>query len=227
MKKYYQKYYILLFLFFSIPVSSHDLWIEKKENQWILNYGHILPHKTVQSPSQIKYNKDNIIQAYCFTNQMQEILIEKTPFFLPECKFYFIKFSSGYWTQTIEGLKNIHPSKTNSHLIDSWESYEILKQIHIWDDQIMVPLSNELEIIPLENVFQKEVGDKLKIQILLNKEPVAGIHVSYFDDIRGTTNSQGMFKIKIQKKGMQIIKTSIKIKRDINKIITSIFIFNL
>lgn len=229
MKKYYFKFFLIIALW---ELNSHDLWIEKKSNNiFELKYGHIYPHsKENYAPQSLPYNKESIKQALCITKaKKNKLSVLKSPLELPECEMYLIEFSTGFWTQTIEGLKNEAPEKIKTKIIDSWESTEYLKQIFSWDDSYLQAQGEGLEIIPLENPFKKNIGDKFLIQILYHNKPIQELPVAYGDDVRGITDKEGKYKIRLQKKGYQIIRTTLtnKSETNIKKIITSTLIFQL
>ncbi|MFN3604341.1 MAG: DUF4198 domain-containing protein [Leptonema sp. (in: bacteria)] len=235
MKKYYYKFFLLIGCFFisGFPILfCHDLWIEKKNHQFILQYGHILSHSNSDfNPKFLEYKKENVREIQCLKNyQIQKITISKVPIYLPECDIFFVEFTTGFWTQTLEGLKNEPPEKIPLKVLDAWESIEYLKQIYNWEENYHQLQGNPLEITPLENPFLKKVGDKIKVQVLYQKEPISNIPIAYGEDIRGVTDREGKFSIRLQKKGYQIIRTTLTKEAmgpRIKKIITSTLIFSL
>ncbi len=230
MKKYYYKVFLL---FIGIaPIVGHDLWIEKNQDHFELKYGHLYSHSlSDSSPRYLEYKKDNVKKIQCIKNNLiEKVQINKVPVLLPECDIFFIEFSTGFWVQTIEGLKNEHPENVKASIVNAWESIEYLKQIHNWKDNYHQIQNNGLEIVPLENPFLKKIGDKLKIQVFYNNTPVSEIPVAYGEDVRGVTNQEGKFSIRLHKGGYQIIRTTLTIKTNdpkVKQILTSTLIFKL
>lgn len=235
MKKYYHKFFLLIL--YTSTGWTHDLWIEQNQNNWFLRYGHILPHANHSIRSKyIDYSIKNIKQIFCIKRssndkiKKQEIEITSYPVILPECSLYFIKFSTGFWTQTSEGLKNEHPENVKENVIEAWESIEILKQIFSWSEEYRNYISDELEIVPLEDPLTKKLTRKILLKVFYKKIPVSGLPISYGNDIRGFTDKEGKFKIRLQKEGYQIIKTTMEIKNyqpNLKVIMTSALIFSL
>lgn len=78
------------------------------------------------------------------------------------------------------------------------------------DDVYQKRLGLKLEILPLENPYQKKIGDKLKFQVFFDGQPLAGKTV--FADNRQsetqkmTTDKNGKITMKIDRSGLWLVR---------------------
>ena len=89
--------------------------------------------------------------------------------------------------------------------------------VQIGDDKNAVPkarIGTKIEIVPLENPYTKKVGGDLKLQAWFNGRPLA-LKTIFADNRDGTdiktqnviTDEQGRFTIKLDRKGLWLIRT--------------------
>ncbi|ACN98533.1 DUF4198 domain-containing protein [Sulfurihydrogenibium azorense] len=205
MKKY------LILLLFSVGIAfSHDLWLEKKDNFYTLFYGHLNPSDNDQKS--IEYNPNSVFEIKCFSQDGKEksIKVERSyPLkIFGKCDSVFIGFSSGYWTKTPYGLKNLPKNQVHMPL-ESWKSVEYVKRL---DTDINKPLTANLEITPLDSIKNVKIGDKITFLVTLNAKPVKDTVVAYDEKPIGTTDDEGKINIRIKRSGIQNISTSLKLK---------------
>ncbi|WP_028949954.1 DUF4198 domain-containing protein [Sulfurihydrogenibium subterraneum] len=207
---------LLIPLLFSVGIAfSHDLWLEKKDNFYILFYGHLNPLDNEQRS--IEYNPDAVFEVKCFSQDGKEksIKVEKSyPLkIFGKCDAVFVGFSSGYWTKTPYGLKNLPKNQVQIPL-ESWKSVEYVKRL---DSDINKPLTANLEITPLNNIKNVKIGDKITFLVTLNGKPVRDTVVAYDEKPIGTTEEEGKINIRIKHGGIQNISTSLKLKEESEK----------
>lgn len=215
---------IILFYLSFIFTSSlvcHDLWLDAKDSNLILRYGHLFSRET----QELTYQSNQIQKVQCFDKKVKykwnyPLRLSKS------CPIHWIEFTTGFWTKTHTGLKNDHPKKFTDP-IDAWESWELLKYLQQWTSSYQKPFTDNLEIVPLENPLLLKEGDKIQLQVFYNYKPLSNVSVSYRDDVRGNTDSNGKIRIRLQEKGLQLIKVSYTIKGEIRKIYTSILSFKI
>ncbi|MCX7957595.1 MAG: DUF4198 domain-containing protein [Deltaproteobacteria bacterium] len=208
---------IILTLFF-ITVSSfaysHDLWIEEEDGSFKLLYGH--KHSSHGGDTIMEYKPEFVKYIKCLSNQKTEDIVPDGKYpvsFQRACDVVFIMFSSGYWTKTVYGTKNV--SKENEkQVIKSWESFESVKYIKNLSSKHQMPLSDDLEIVPLSDLSKIKTGDKLRLKVFFKGKPAKDVSVAYDDKVRGTTDSEGNINITLKKSGFQIISASLTEKGD-------------
>jgi nickel transport protein len=115
--------------------------------------------------------------------------------------------SSGYWTKTPYGTKNIPKNEAESP-ISGWLSYESVKHLAKWSEAFAAPLTGDLEIVPLHDPFSLGEGDKLRLLVALEGKPATGAIVVYDGKPRGETDSEGHVSIKLRRSGLQTILAS-------------------
>ncbi|MCX7760379.1 MAG: DUF4198 domain-containing protein [Hydrogenothermaceae bacterium] len=206
-----KKLVLALLLLFNISFS-HELWIEESENGYTLLYGHLNPQ--VGEDKFVKYSPENVLDVKCFDHQRKEknVKVEKVyPFkIVGKCDLLYILFSTGYWTKTPYGFKNLPKNKVNMP-IESWQSFESIKKLSSFID---TPLTDNLEISPLQNPFNIHVGEKLTVLVTYGKKPLKDVIVAYDGKPIGTTDDEGKINIRIKHPYQQYISTSYKIKSD-------------
>lgn len=208
--------YIFFITFFIIRIlHAHDLWIQKENQHYVLYYGHLNPKEN--ESKLIPYEPQNILRFDCFNKESKLITakIEKRyPAKLTgDCDVVFAIFSSGYWTKTIYGLKNL-PKNEVEKPIESWLSYESVKKIEVWSENFIKPLSDQLEITALQNPLNKKIGDKITFVVYYKQKPVKDLVVAYHEKPIGTTDEDGKINIRIKQNGLQMISATLKEKGD-------------
>ncbi len=224
----------MAFIFVLILISSlsfsHNMWIERQGNFYVLHYGH--RHSTHGGKKEIRYDSNNVLEVQCFDENLKaqkvDILKEYPLKIFGNCSNLYILFSSGYWTKTPYGTENLPKNKVKM-AVDSWLSYESIKYIENFPK--LNPISNKLEILPLNDVFSLKEGEKMRFKVFFNKKPISNVPVAYNGKPMGLTDEEGKINIKLRERGFQYIEVSYKEevkKEEMNKIIyTSILNFEV
>ncbi|GAB6072944.1 hypothetical protein JCM14244_13210 [Venenivibrio stagnispumantis] len=194
-----KKIVTFLFLIWSSLAFAHDLWIEKEDKNFVLYYGH-------RGIDFLKYNPENIIKIYCFDKNLNNVDFKiSNPYPVKingKCEGIYLLYSSGYWTKTPYGEKNLPKDKVDTP-IESWLSYESVKRIESFI--IPKPISDNLEIVALNDITKLKEGDKIRLQVFFNKRPISNIVVAYEDKPMGMTDEEGKINIRIKHSGFQNI----------------------
>ena len=193
----------------SLPVLPHDLWIERTGGAYTLYNGH--KHSGHGGDRVIPYGPAFVTQAQCFDTQGQVKHEAKgsSPFRLEgECAVLTIAASSGYWSKTPKGTHNV-PKDEARQVVKSWLSREWVKRLDVWSPALARPLTPGLELVSLEDPLQLVKGDKLRLQLTLDRQPVAGATVTYDGEPRGMTDEEGRINLRIQHGGFQMIAAGI------------------
>ncbi len=207
---------VILSLLLCSGLFAHDLWFVKDTTgMLVLKYGHV----THAHPGKknIVYDIRYIKEVRGFDSQGKEVKLYKSSGYPleiknPPCAVVAV-FSTGYWTKTVEGEKNL-PKDSVKMPIHSWLSYEYVKYINKWNANFERPLTNHLEITPLFNIYKVKKGDKVTFLVTMGKQPVKGAVVAYNGKPRGMTDRDGKINIRIREKGLQLIQATYKEKGD-------------
>jgi uncharacterized GH25 family protein len=124
-----------------------------------------------------------------------------------DCAVLYVLTSSGYWTKTTAGTKNLNKTEAAAPL-GSWQSFQSVKHIARWGPGAAGPLAAPLEIVPAENPFALTKGDKLTLRLLANGQPVADAMVSHDGRPRGQTDADGAVSIRVEQAGLQLIQAT-------------------
>lgn len=204
-----QPKFLVLLIFVAFCCSAHDLWLEKQQNIVKLLYGH--KHSSHGGDAYMEYEPNFVKEIYCWANGKVSLISfeKKYPVEIKEdCQAAFVLFSSGYWTKTVYGTKNV--SKENEkNVVKSWYSEESVKYIDKWDENLAKPFTNYLEIVPLVNLSKVKIGDKIRLLITFRGKPRSNVVVAYKDEPKGSTDDEGKINIRIKEPGFQIITASL------------------
>lgn len=199
------------FIFYIIYSNSyaHELWFTDENDAQILHYGHFTDgHQGAQS---IDYPATYLKQTICLDQNQQMLfpVISKTsPVQIKaECALTYVLLSSGFWTKTLEGAMNLPKNQIN-HSLKSWQSFESIKRIKIWNENFMKPISKILEFLPLQNPFFLTLGEKVSLKLVNNGNPVKNAIVLYMGQPRGQTDDNGEINIRLKEKGLQLIQAT-------------------
>ncbi len=204
---------LLLFLAcFPIPATSHDLWIDRNGPLHTLAYGH--ERSGHEGAKRLEYKPENVQQVHCFETSGQEIRAEQGkqyPVSLKgDCAASWFLLSSGYWSKTPYGTKNL-PKNEAGAVIDSWRSVEAVKRMDRWGAALASPMTQELELAPLDNPLTLKAGDKLRLRAYFQGKPAANVTVAYFGRPRGVSGADGAVNIRLTEPGFQLVQASLEL----------------
>lgn len=205
----------LVLTLLSPAIRAHDLWIERTGGAYTLYNGHKHTdhggHGGHGGDQVIHYGPAFVTQALCFDTQGQVKHEAKggSPFRLEgECAALTIAASSGFWSKTPKGTLNV-PKDEARQVVKSWLSLEWVKRLDAWSPALAMPLTPGLELVPLEDPLHLAKGDKLRLQLTLDRQPIAGATVTYDGEPRGLTDEGGRINLRIQHGGFQMIAAGI------------------
>ncbi len=203
---------VLLLILLFYTAQAHELWIEREGNLFVLLYGHIKPDRVEEAT--VRYLPEQVLSFECLDaegNRLKAELIKGYPLKLRgSCHMVQAVFSSGYWAKTPEGLKNL-PKDQVKDSIESWYSLEIARRINAWKPR-REPLSNELEIIPVESPSSLRVGEKFTVIAYYRGKPFRDVPVYHNGRIVGSTDEEGRINLRVREKGIQLVGVTVREK---------------
>lgn len=205
---------LLLALLGSTPahLQAHELWIEGDGHVRTLAYGH--EHNGHEGAEHLEYKPEYVKRAACFSAAGQEQKFElgtRYPVTLKgECAASWFLVSSGYWSKTPYGTKNL-PKGEAGTVITSWLSFESVKRLDAWSDALAHPLTQALELVPTNNPLALKTGDKLRLRAFFEGKPAANVTVAYFGKPRGVTGADGSINIRLGEPGLQLVEASLEL----------------
>ena len=202
---------VIMLLLAAGGVYAHDIWIEKSSGGYVLLYGHA-GHGGGESEI-VEYDPADVVRAICIDRAgtgVEAKIQDECPLRIGgSFASIYVLTSSGYWSETPFGLKNLPKDEAKSP-IRSWLSFESVKRIDVWGDGTSSPLTEDLEITPVRNPLILSRGDKVRLFVTIGGKPAAGVPVAYFDSTRGITDRKGRINIRLKFGGMQLIKATLK-----------------
>jgi nickel transport protein len=189
--------------------SAHDLWLEKENGGLALHYGH--KHSDHGGETFVEYPVEWVREALCFdaTGSRIPFQSEKThPYRMRgECAAAHVAISSGYWTKTPYGTQNL-PKDQARMPIESWLSHDSVKRFGEWAEALAKPLAAGLELTPLEDPLLLRKGEKLRLRVTFDGNPVQDAVVSYDGKPRGQPGADGEINIRVRHGGFQVIQAT-------------------
>lgn len=223
-----KRFLFCIALLASVPAGAHDLWMERDGGGVTLYYGH--RHAAHAGENLMEYDPGIVMSADCYSadgDTVTAAVSDRYPVHMATaCAVSCILVTTGYWTKTPYGTKNI-PKNQATYPLESWLSYESVKRIDGWNDAFARPLLRELDIVPLENPLKLKTGKKLRLLVTFGGEPVAGAVVSYRGSPRGTTGEDGTINVRIKESGFQIIQAGYSVPLGSDEADTIIYTANL
>lgn len=194
----------------ALPAIAHDLWVDGEATIHVLRYGH--ERSQHEGERQLAYAPDFVKQARCFGRDGREAKASLSAGYPAKlagtCAATIFSASSGFWTKTPYGTKN-EPKGSAAQVLESWQSFDMVKTLREWSPAFARPLTQELEITPLENPLLLKAGDKLSVRVTWRGQPRAGVAVAYHGNPRGTTGADGTVNIRLRDPGFQLIQASV------------------
>jgi nickel transport protein len=192
------------------PACAHDLWLEKEPGGLVLNYGH--KHSGHEGAQSMVYRPEWVKEALCFDEQGARVTFDAQaayPYRMRgECAAAWVMTSSGYWTKTPYGTENV-PKGEARMAIKSWLSFESVKRLDRWSAALSKSLTQGLEITSLNDPLALHEGDKLRLLITFEGQPVEGAVVAYDGKPRGESGADGAVNLRIQHGGFQVVQASL------------------
>jgi nickel transport protein len=189
---------------------AHDAWIEKKDGQFIVVYGHGTDTESYDA-AKVKEAK-----AYGADGKIIQVAVEKAGYPVmikskDKPALISMVFDNGFWAKTPDGWKN-KPKKDVPDAIETSQSLKYSKALLHWNNKFSKPLGMKMEIVPLRNPLALKTGDTFDFRVLLDGNPAPGAAVNaggyHGDEIK--TDQDGIARVKIKEAGFQIISASIK-----------------
>lgn len=198
------------------PVARpHDLWLERAADGLWLRYGHLPTGHA--GASLIDYRPEVVQRIACHDAAGRPVECRPTPgsplHIECPCAVACVLTSSGYWTKTAYETRNVPKSEVEAP-VRGWLSYESVKRIDAWTDALARPLTEDLELVPLENPLTLEPGEKLELLVTRGGQPVEGAVVTYDDKPRGQTGKDGRIHVRIKHAGLQSLQAGLTLPGD-------------
>lgn len=194
----------------SWSAGAHDMWLDSVPAGYVLQLGH--RHSDHAGDSVESYPAEAVKSALCVAEDGARRLAGggAAPYLVAgPCAAVVVEFSSGYWTDTPYGHRNV-PRSDWSGAGKSWLSVEYIKHLQQWRPDFVRPLSAGLELSPQQDPLQAAPGDKLRFVLTLGGQPVAGAFVSFGGGARGSTGADGGINLRIRGRGEQRVSATLE-----------------
>ncbi len=189
--------------------AAHDYWIERTGDTYTLFQGHA--YSSHKGEPRVPYDPTIVKRVACARADGDVTIPEPVRAYpvrvSARCSAVLIELSSGYWTQTL--TETIQKPKTKVRgALRGWRSEEAVKRVDLWMPRLAQPLSDGLELMPIEDPFRLKPGDKLRVLVTWRGQPRRGVAVAYDGNARGVTGADGQANIRIRHGGVQTLSAS-------------------
>ncbi|MDI6775722.1 MAG: DUF4198 domain-containing protein [Syntrophales bacterium] len=206
----------LSFMMFS-NAFAHDVWMEKRNGDIGVLYGHGLKLDP--------YDPEKIKDVKGFDSKGKAVKVEivkrkESALISPkgEAATIGMLFDGGYGVKTTEGSKKLtkREAKGNFEIIESTRSYKYSKAMVGPSDVSSKPIGLRLEIVPQKNPFAIKIGETLPIKVLFEGKPLEGATIkagcTHERNLKeySATDKDGVANVVIEKGCNQIINASYK-----------------
>jgi len=196
----------------SAAVSAHDLWVEPLPGGYDILYGHH-PQASHEGARQVPYPAEAVKSVVCLDvagARRPAKADSRSPVRVTgDCAVLYVLTSSGYWTKTPAGTKNVKKTVAMSPL-SGWQSFESVKHLGTWGQAASEPIGSPLELVPTQDPLRLRDGDKLAVRVLADGKPVAGAVVTYDGKARGETGADGTLNVRVRHGGAQLVQATIR-----------------
>jgi len=191
------------------PAAAHDYWIDRDARGYTLFQGHV--HSSHKGEDRVPYDPA-IVKGILCARATTEVIAVMPMRAYPvraeaRCDAVLVHTNTGYWTQTLTDTVNKPKSEVRGAL-RGWLAEETVKRVDAWTPAAARPVSDALELTPLENPFSLKPGDKLRVVATWRGQPKRGVAVAYDGDARGVTGTDGQINIRIRRMGVQMLSAS-------------------
>lgn len=208
---------ILFLILLSQPIFAHDVWMEKRNGDLGILYGHgfkLDPY----DPSQIREvkgfdSKGKSVEVEIVERKESALISPKR-----DAATISILFDGGYRVKTTDGWKKITKREAlgKFEIIESLRTLKYSKAMVGPSDVFSKPIGLRLEIVPQKNPFVIKIGETLPIKVLFEGKPLEGATIkagcTHERKLKEypATDKGGIANIVIEKRGNQIIGASYK-----------------
>jgi len=201
--------FIALIFFVAMSAHAHDYWFERDTKGYTLLQGHV--HSTHAGEARVPYEPSIVKAVQCLRAGGDLVALAPVrayPVRIEEiCAAVLAQTNSGYWSQTLGETVNKPRSEVRG-AVRGWLAQETVKRIDAWSAAAARPLSEGLELTPLDDPFALKPGDKLRVLATWRGKPRRGVAVAYDGDTRGATGGDGVVNIRVRHTGVQIFSAS-------------------
>ena len=158
---------IFVVCIFCSSVFAHDIWVEKKDGNVVVLYGHVDKNKF----EPIEPAKVNEVKGFDKNGKdlTVKIVQDKDRLSISSAKdpaAVTLLFDGGFLVKTTEGYKHISKREAKEYIdsmqyIESMHSMKFSKTLFGWNSRFSEPIGMRFEIVPLKNPFAVKIGEPL------------------------------------------------------------------
>ncbi|MEF3191616.1 MAG: DUF4198 domain-containing protein [Campylobacterales bacterium] len=195
----------LWLIIITLSLGAHDLWIDTKDGQLTLFYGHYQSHD--EEPT-LPYESSSITTILCDESGIIRSLPRPlaTPLRLPKsCNALLVVKDSGFWTKSPYGTKHLPKTEVPTPLA-SWKSLEIAQWIERGGTKALGEFLQFLITNPKPSPWKK--GERIRLQLIKANRPIPNAPVAVNSRIRGVTDQEGRINLTLPEAGLVLISAS-------------------
>lgn len=193
------------------PAWAHDYWFERDAEDYLLFRGHRYSEHT--GAEVVPYDPEIVRRTVCVeptgSRREADSVATYPARIAGPCSAVLVRADSGYWSQTLTGTKN-QPRDELFGVLRSWQAFESVKLLERWQNDLAAPLTDGLELVCETDPFTLRPGRKLRLLVVQQRKPRAGVTVAYDGSARGATGEDGRINLRVRHGGLQRITASVE-----------------
>lgn len=195
-------------------VLAHHLWVSKNDDLYAVCRGLMPERLDAYEPSKVveikAIGKDSSILPFHRQDENHGAFFKTDQ----DLAMVTVRCDWGHRVNTTQGKKLMtrqEAEQAGFRIIDSFFSTQFCKSLFAESSEITKPADIMFEIVPVENPFEKEVGEQLPVMVIFEGKPLADASVYTEKGQEIKTNQDGVALIKIEKNGMQLVSAGHKV----------------
>ena len=204
--------------------SAHDVWLsftgEAASRRAIVNYGHPDDRPPAFADKVVDLFAINSIGSVSLLNGIEQTtkenigVAQSKPFADNGHTLLAARYDNGFWIKTADGLYRNATRRLVPDAADSMWSVKFAKALTGADAPWDKVLGHILEIVPLSDPAKAKPGQTLRLKVMYQGKPLAGVDVERSDGVtvvaekdiaRFATNADGVASIPIVMAGQHLL----------------------
>ncbi|MBF2001650.1 MAG: DUF4198 domain-containing protein [Synechococcales cyanobacterium C42_A2020_086] len=193
------------------PLLAHSIWLQSDGGELAIMYGHKAETEAYE-PTKVE-----TVQAYDLQGNPIEVQLDREAERVavmpnPEAALITVTFDNGFWVETNGEWQNVSKREVSEYTASS-HPLKYTKALYRWSPAMAEPVGLPLEIVPMSNPFELQLGDDLQVQVLYDGQPAADVDVVYAfaEESPVKTDANGMVTLTLSEPGLQHIEASVRL----------------
>jgi nickel transport protein len=192
-----------------LAATAHDLWLEPQGDALVLRYGHRGGEVLDLEAARVKSIRCKRGEGPAKDVRAASVTAPRELRTSSACDVASAFLDGGFWSLTPDGEKNL-PKGEVPDAVRSWQSKQFAKWIDVRSPAAMVPIGDELEIVPVGDLSRTHQGDKATFRVLWQGKPVPGAILAIDHRPLGETDGAGECRVKVRAQDVESVSVTLR-----------------